>query len=96
VRRGRVCCYSLLKDRGLTIVWIDSIFGFLLGSTISGAGLYYYVVDEYRVSNELLTEDVYVSLQGNPFHPRIEHSTNTIESGAPICRPEARGLRQGS
>jgi len=37
------------------------IFGFLLGSTVAGAGLYYYVVDEYRVSNELLTEDVYVS-----------------------------------
>jgi len=36
-----------------------TIFGFLLGSTVAGAGLYYYVVDEYRVSNELLTEDVY-------------------------------------
>lgn len=39
----------------------NSIFGFLLGSTLAGAGLYYYVVDEYKVSNELLTEDVYVS-----------------------------------
>ncbi|GAB7363314.1 hypothetical protein MBLNU230_g3595t1 [Neophaeotheca triangularis] len=36
-----------------------SIFGFLLGSTLSGAGMYYYVVDEYKVSNELLTEDIY-------------------------------------
>ncbi|KAM0716151.1 hypothetical protein Q7P37_008665 [Cladosporium fusiforme] len=35
------------------------IFGFLLGSTISGSALYYYVVDEYKVSNELLSEDVY-------------------------------------
>lgn len=41
---------------------MHSIFGFLLGSTLSGAGLYYYVVDEYKVSNELLTEDVYVSI----------------------------------
>jgi len=24
--------------------------------------MYYYVVEEYRVSNELLTEDVYVSV----------------------------------
>jgi hypothetical protein len=39
------------------------IFGFLLGSVLAGSGLYYYVVDEYKVSNELLTEDVYVSLQ---------------------------------
>jgi len=36
------------------------IFGFLLGATSSGAGLYYYVIDEYKVSNELLTEDIYV------------------------------------
>lgn len=28
---------------------------------LAGSGLYYYVVDEYKVSNELLTEDVYVS-----------------------------------
>ncbi|CAD0082289.1 unnamed protein product [Aureobasidium vineae] len=27
-----------------------------------GGALYYYVIDEYRVSNELLTEDIYVSL----------------------------------
>ncbi|KAF2176889.1 hypothetical protein K469DRAFT_605561 [Zopfia rhizophila CBS 207.26] len=35
------------------------LFGFLLGATSAGAGMYYYVVDEYRVSNELLTEDIY-------------------------------------
>jgi hypothetical protein len=29
---------------------------------LSGGALYYYVIDEYRVSNELLTEDIYVSL----------------------------------
>ncbi|OQO08118.1 hypothetical protein B0A48_06912 [Cryoendolithus antarcticus] len=40
-----------------------TIFGFLLGTTLAGTGLYYYVVDEYKVSNELLTEDVY-ALQG--------------------------------
>ncbi|KAI9846881.1 MAG: hypothetical protein M1837_003493 [Sclerophora amabilis] len=37
-------------------------FGFLLGSTLAGAGVYYYILEEYRVSNELLTEDIY-SLQ---------------------------------
>ncbi|KAF2723463.1 hypothetical protein K431DRAFT_282916 [Polychaeton citri CBS 116435] len=36
-----------------------TIFGFLLGSFIAGSGLYYYVVDEYKVSNQLLTEDIY-------------------------------------
>ena len=44
-------------------IWLtyDRLFGFLLGATTSGAGMYYYVIDEYRVSNELLTEDIYVS-----------------------------------
>jgi hypothetical protein len=36
------------------------LFGFLLGTAAAGAGMYYYVLGEYRVSNELLTEDIYV------------------------------------
>jgi hypothetical protein len=36
------------------------LFGFFLGSTLTGAGVYYYVLEEYRVANELLTEDIYV------------------------------------
>jgi len=31
----------------------------LLGTVLAGGGLYYYVVDEYKVSNELLVEDIY-------------------------------------
>ncbi|KAI1846743.1 hypothetical protein JX265_008953 [Neoarthrinium moseri] len=36
------------------------LFGFLLGSTLAGAGVYTYVLQEYKASNELLTEDIYV------------------------------------
>ena len=36
------------------------LFGFLLGSTVSGGAAYLYLLDEYKVSNELLTEDVEV------------------------------------
>nr|POE96928.1 hypothetical protein CFP56_63753 [Quercus suber] len=36
-----------------------TLFGFLLGATLAGSGLYYYVIDEYKVSNELLSEDIY-------------------------------------
>ena len=36
------------------------LFGFLTGSVLAGSGLYYYVIDEYKVSNELLMEDIYV------------------------------------
>ena len=34
--------------------------GFLLGSVMAGSGLYYYVIEDYKVSNDLLTEDIYV------------------------------------
>ncbi|KAF2466597.1 uncharacterized protein BDR25DRAFT_268560 [Lindgomyces ingoldianus] len=52
------------------------LFGFLLGATASGAGMYYYVIDEYRVSNELLTEDIY-ALQTAV--QRIEGYVRTLE-----------------
>jgi len=87
--------------RVLTIVEY-SIFGFLLGSTLSGAGLYYYVVDEYRVSNELLSEDVYVSFPDNARQTACQHSATNIQltrwfhTGTSIRRPEAGGLCQGS
>ncbi|KAI1394146.1 uncharacterized protein F4822DRAFT_38512 [Hypoxylon trugodes] len=35
------------------------LFGFLLGSTLAGGGIYGYVLREYKASNELLTEDIY-------------------------------------
>ncbi|KAF2658103.1 hypothetical protein K491DRAFT_653578 [Lophiostoma macrostomum CBS 122681] len=52
------------------------LFGFLLGATTAGAGMYYYVIDEYRVSNELLTEDIY-ALQAAV--QRIEGYVRTLE-----------------
>ncbi|KAK4960220.1 hypothetical protein LTR10_003113 [Elasticomyces elasticus] len=53
-----------------------SLFGFLLGSVLAGGGLYYYVIDEYKVSNELLTEDIY-SLQAAV--QRLETYVKSIE-----------------
>ncbi|KAL1892529.1 hypothetical protein Sste5346_007041 [Sporothrix stenoceras] len=35
------------------------LFGFLLGATLTGAGVYYYVLTEYKASNDQLTEDIY-------------------------------------
>ncbi|MCJ1480979.1 hypothetical protein MMC06_001135 [Schaereria dolodes] len=35
------------------------LFGFLAGTTLAGSMMYYYILDEYKVSNELLTEDIY-------------------------------------
>ncbi|KAL6707403.1 hypothetical protein ACN47E_004182 [Coniothyrium glycines] len=53
------------------------LFGFLLGATSSGAGMYYYVIDEYRVANQLLTEDIY-ALQSAV--QRIETYVRTLEA----------------
>lgn len=39
---------------------VNRLFGFLFGSTLTGAGVYYYVLEEYKISNEVLTEDIYV------------------------------------
>ena len=39
---------------------MNRLFGFFFGSSLTGAGVYYYVLEEYRVANELLTEDIYV------------------------------------
>ncbi|OJJ50161.1 hypothetical protein ASPZODRAFT_110293 [Penicilliopsis zonata CBS 506.65] len=35
------------------------VFGFLAGSVAAGISVYYYILAEYRVSNEMLTEDIY-------------------------------------
>ncbi|CAI6338814.1 unnamed protein product [Periconia digitata] len=59
------------------------LFGFLLGSTTAGAGMYYYVIDEYRISNELLTEDIY-ALQSAV--QRIESYVKTLEEKVDLKR----------
>ncbi|MCJ1326626.1 hypothetical protein MMC10_003291 [Thelotrema lepadinum] len=38
------------------------LFGFLLGSSVAAYSTYYWVLEEYRVANEMLTEDIYVRL----------------------------------
>ena len=39
---------------------VNRLFGFLLGSTLTGAGIYYSFLDEYMVANEALTDDITV------------------------------------
>lgn len=39
---------------------MNRLFGFLLGTVTAGVSVYYYVLKEYRVSNEMLTDDIYV------------------------------------
>ncbi|KIN04838.1 hypothetical protein OIDMADRAFT_17722, partial [Oidiodendron maius Zn] len=52
------------------------LFGFLLGSTLTGAGIYYYFLDEYMVANEALTDDI-TGLQRNV--QRVHDYVRTLE-----------------
>jgi len=63
------------------------LFGFLLGTSLTGAGVYYYVLDEYKVSNELLTEDIFVSKHLNLFETREDSTsmTHLIAQGRVHC-----------
>jgi hypothetical protein len=54
--------YNRKRNSADASILHNRLFGFLLGATAAGAGMYYYVLEEYRVSNELLTEDIYVRL----------------------------------
>ncbi|KAK5093533.1 hypothetical protein LTR70_004635 [Exophiala xenobiotica] len=58
------------------------LFGFLLGVTVAGASAYYYVIDEYRLSNDMLTEDIY-SLQAavQRLHDHITELENKAAQG---------------
>ena len=40
----------------------DRLFGFFLGSSVAGGAVYYYAIQDYKASNQLLTEDIYVRL----------------------------------
>ncbi|CAD6445834.1 ec0bd826-ef5a-4d11-a096-eac02da907fc [Sclerotinia trifoliorum] len=64
VRRATPVTENPLPVRKPVGAFRGGLFGFLLGSTLAGAGVYYYILEEYKVSNELLTEDIY-SLQNS-------------------------------
>lgn len=68
----------------------SSILGFLLGTTLAGSGLYYYVVDEYKVSNELLTEDIYVRGQHESCSMKW-WNTNADKRWHRLCKRQCSG-----
>ncbi|KAL2003695.1 hypothetical protein VTN02DRAFT_2726 [Thermoascus thermophilus] len=50
---------STLPARKPIGAWRGGVFGFLFGSVVAAASVYYYILEEYKVSNEMLTEDIY-------------------------------------
>ncbi|KAK8095510.1 uncharacterized protein PG998_002138 [Apiospora kogelbergensis] len=55
----RLADATVLPARKPVGAFRGGLFGFLLGSTLAGGSVYTYVLQEYKASNELLTEDIY-------------------------------------
>lgn len=61
----------------------NRLFGFLVGATLAGSGTYYYVVQDYKASNELLQDDIYVRCrhQCNP-QPLYNFPRSSFSNGS--------------
>ncbi|KAJ5905968.1 uncharacterized protein N7473_002884 [Penicillium subrubescens] len=46
------------------------LFGFLTGAVVAGASVYYYVLGDYRISNEMLNDDI----------TALQHATIKLQS----------------
>ncbi|KAI3401601.1 hypothetical protein diail_10202 [Diaporthe ilicicola] len=53
-------CWRQWQQDHVLILRANRLFGFLLGATLAGSGTYYYVLQDYKASNELLQDDIYV------------------------------------
>lgn len=58
------------------ILTTNRLFGFFFGSTLAGGAVYYYALQEYKASNEMLTEDIYVRGPHNTSKWRREKEGN--------------------
>ncbi|KAJ4224070.1 hypothetical protein FSOLCH5_000599 [Fusarium solani] len=61
------------------------LFGFLLGSFLSGSAAYSYLLKEYKTANDLLTEDIYVRNQRDEAIDKQRPRFNPVRP----CDPEA-------
>lgn len=57
---GRTLCQGNHRTNETWANASSSLFGFLFGSVLAGSSVYTYLVSEYKISNDLLTEDIYV------------------------------------
>ena len=63
----------------IRLIWnASSLFGFLTGTVVAGSAVYYYILGEYRVSNEMLTEDIFVCFL---YLPILYHCYGIISLG---------------
>ncbi|ODV78666.1 uncharacterized protein CANTADRAFT_53506 [Suhomyces tanzawaensis NRRL Y-17324] len=71
--------YSTVATSGARKVgtFRGGFLGFLLGVTVTGAGSYYYLIDEYKVANNVIVADV-VALQNSINN--LEKHVKSLES----------------
>lgn len=50
----------LILYHAVAFLTTSRLFGFLTGAVVAGASVYYYVLGDYRVSNEMLSDDITV------------------------------------
>ncbi|CEJ81683.1 hypothetical protein VHEMI01799 [[Torrubiella] hemipterigena] len=60
------------------------LFGFLFGSVLAGSSVYTYLLSEYKISNDLLTEDIY-TLQAS-----VTRLTNYVKSLEQIAQEKKK------
>ncbi|KAJ5646806.1 hypothetical protein N7490_003178 [Penicillium lividum] len=59
------------------------VFGFLSGAVVAGASVYYYILGDYRVANEMLTDDISSSLATQALQSatlKLQSYINELES----------------
>lgn len=44
--------------RSVHLLTATRVFGFLTGAVVAGASVYWYVLSDYRIANEMLSEDI--------------------------------------
>lgn len=98
-RKKRHSTRPLIQDMNsheplsIELMRLNRLLGFLSGSVLAAGGMYFYVLQEYRISNELLTEDIYVCF--TPFISQA-HWTKLMMLmmivAPPSHRPENREL----
>lgn len=64
------------------------VFGFLSGAVVAGASVYYYILGDYRVANEMLTDDISVCLK--PVLWMSSHASFSLRLTA-MCSPRVWG-----
>ncbi|KAJ4224069.1 hypothetical protein NW759_005736 [Fusarium solani] len=69
------------------------LFGFLLGSFLSGSAAYSYLLKEYKTANDLLTEDIYVRNQRDEAIETLQASVTRLSNYVQALETKTQGKK---